>query len=411
MKIAIISSGFLPVIDGITVTLLHRVQKLNDYGHEVLLFCPDYSSLREIYPNYQDYTGQILPRVKVINLDSNSFIDLDFERNVNKKSYQIVLAELEKFKPDIIHVDEPERLFFGFLRIPGVDFAKQNNIPCVTFFHTNFIEYGEDYFPLPTPLKIIVKFVFKIFLKWLYNSFDLTLVSGDVTYKKLLSLGIKRVGKSDLLGIDTTKFNPKLRKDHFFEQKYQLKNIESKVKVVFLGRLTVDKGWNFTINAFDKFADKINWNNIALIIAGDGLMRNEILEKLGKITPNIYLLGRLAPEDIPALLANCDLHITTSEKETKGLTVLEAFASGIPVIAPKKGGVIDSIQENYNGYLFTPKDEQDFITKLNLLIENQSLRETMGANAQKDVRQYNWDNAVNNLVKIWQQQINQKKVI
>lgn len=411
MKIAIISSGFFPVIDGITVTLWQRLQKLNNDGHELLLFCPDYSSLKEIYPNYQDYIGQILPKVTVINLESESFLDLDFERNVNQKSYQTVLRELAKFKPDLIHIDESERLFFGFLKIPGVDFAKKYNIPCVTFFHTNFLEYGADYFPLPLPLEKIVQFLFKQFLKWLYNSYDLTLVSGEITYQKLVKWGIKRVEKSDLLGIDTTKFNPKLRNDHFFEQKYQLKNIDSKIKLVFLGRLTVDKGWNFTINTLDKFADQINWNNIALIIAGDGPMADKIRTKIGKITPNIYLLGRIDPVEIPSLLANCDLHVTTSEKETKGLTVLEAFASGIPVIAPRKGGVIDSIQDNYNGYLFTPKDEQDFINKLNLLIENKSLRETMGANGYEYVRQYNWNYTINNLVKIWQKQINQKNAI
>ncbi len=111
MKIAIISSGFLPVIDGVTVTQINRVRELSQYGHQVLLFCPDYSQLANIYPLWQAYTGNILPGVKVVNLDSESFLGLDFERNVSTKSYQVVLQELQNFQPDIIHVDEPERLF------------------------------------------------------------------------------------------------------------------------------------------------------------------------------------------------------------------------------------------------------------------------------------------------------------
>ena len=83
MKIAIIRSGFLPVIDGVTTTQINKLRELSNYGHKVLLFCPDQSQLANIYPNWQAYTGNILPGVKVVNLDSESFLGLDFERNVS----------------------------------------------------------------------------------------------------------------------------------------------------------------------------------------------------------------------------------------------------------------------------------------------------------------------------------------
>ena len=134
MKIAIISSGFLPVIDVVTITQINRLHQLSQYGHQVLLFCPDYSQLANIYPDWQTYTGNILPGVRIVNLDSESFFGLDFERNVSRKSYQVVLQELQNFQPDIIHVDEPERLFTGFLKIPGIDYAKRAGIPCLSFF-------------------------------------------------------------------------------------------------------------------------------------------------------------------------------------------------------------------------------------------------------------------------------------
>ena len=123
MKIAIITSGFLPIIDGVTVSGMQRLKQLSQWGHEVILFCPDYSSLETDYPDWRDYTGNILPRVKVINLDSNSFVGLDYEPNVSRKSYQTVLTELEQFQPDIVHVDEPERLFVGFWCVARVDYA------------------------------------------------------------------------------------------------------------------------------------------------------------------------------------------------------------------------------------------------------------------------------------------------
>ena len=410
MKVAIISSGFLPVVDGVTVTLINRLQRLSLWGHQVLLLCPDYSSLEKIYPNWRDYTGNILAGVKVINLPSDSLLGLDFERNVTRKSSQILWQELQNFQPDIIHVDEPERLFFGFLKIAGVAFAKKNNIPCASFFHTNFLEYGKDYFNTPAWLDAILKRIFQFPLSWIYNQYDVTLVSSSVTCQKLSRIGIKNLLQGDLLGINIEQFGFDLRNDNFFENKYKLSNIAKKVKIVFLGRLTPDKGWKFTINALTKIAQEVNLEQIALIVAGDGIMRHEIAQKLSKLTANIYFLGRIYPDDVPALLINCDLHITTSEKETKGLTILEAFAAGIPIIAPRAGGIIDTIQDGWNGFLYEPQNYDDFATKLKLLIEDANLRQVMGTKGREYVSKYSWDRAVKNLLKIWEEQILKKRL-
>ena len=409
MKIAIISSGFLPVIDGVTITQINRLRDLSKSGHKVLLFCPDYSQLAKIYPNWKAYTGNILPGVKVVNLDSESFLGLDFERNVSRKSYQIVSQELHNFQPDIIHVDEPERLFTGFLKIPGIAYAKRASIPCISFFHTNLLEYGKDYFNTPIVIDRVIKYILKLPLAWIYNSYDLTLVSSQITQQKLAKLGIDNLLTEELLGINIPKFSPELEQTDFFKRKYQISNIDSKVKLIFLGRLTPDKGWKFTIDAFAKIAQDVNLENIALIIAGDGSMRDRISQELTKLIPQTHLLGRVSPEDVPALLVNSDIHITTSEKETKGLTVLEAFAAGIPVIAPRAGGLVDSIQDGENGLLFTPQDKADFISKLKTLIDNPSLRQTMGAKARESVAGYSWEQATKNLLKIWQQQIQERR--
>ncbi len=405
MKIAIISSGFLPVIDGVTVTQINRLQQLSQYGHQVLLFCPDYRQLANIYPNWQAYTGNILPGIRVVNLESESFFGLDFERNVSRKSYQRVLQELQSFQPDIIHVDEPERLFAGFLRIPGIDYAKRANIPCLSFFHTNLLEYGKDYFNTPTFIDRVIKYVLKLPLRWIYNAYDLTLVSSQVTHQKLTKLGINNLLTEELLGIDISKFSSQVKQTDFFKNKYQIPNIEQKVKVIFLGRLTPDKGWNFTIDALTKLAQI---EDIALIIVGDGSMRDRITEKISALTPHLYLLGRVSPDDVPALLVNSDIHVTTSEKETKGLTILEAFAAGIPVLAPRAGGLVDSINDGENGLLFKVQDKADFISKLKTLINNSSLRQTMGIKAKESVAKYSWEQATQNLLKIWQQQIEDK---
>jgi glycosyltransferase involved in cell wall biosynthesis len=405
MKIAIITSGFLPVIDGVTVSGWNRIQKLSEWGHQVLLFCPDYSAIASIYPNWQDFTGTVLPGVRVVNLKSTPFF-VEFERNVAFYSYSKLQQELEEFQPDVIHVDEPERLFVGFWRVAGKDYAKKYSIPCISFFRTNFLEYLEDFFPLPKPLLNLLTSLIRKLIIYVYNSYDLTLVTSKVTEPKIRKIGIKNIRYSNLLGFDASKFNPQLRQADFFQTNYNLPELDDKVKLIFLGRLTPDKGWGFTLKALPKLFQTIDKNKIAILIAGDGEMKSEICQIISQFTPHFYCFGRVAPEQIPLLLVNSDFHVTTSEKETRGLTILEAFAANIPVVAPRAGGVVENIQDGINGFLFTPQDQDDFIHKLEILIENQSLRQQMGIQGRESViDKYSWEQAVTNLLNIWEEQI------
>lgn len=409
MKIAIITSGFFPVIDGVTVTLFNRLKTLSDRHDQVLVFCPDYSGLESVYPDWREYVGEILPGVRLINLPSVAFMDLDFERNISRKAYKFLLRKLEQFHPDLIHVDEPDRHFLSLFKYPGVDFARRANIPCVGFFHTNFVEYIDDYFKLPAPIITLFKSTSKRLIARNYNAYDVTLTASAETQKKLTQMGIRNVINADLLGVDIGKFDAALRDSQFFAQSYGRPDIDRKLKLVFLGRLTPDKGWNFTLDAFSKLARISNLENIAIVIAGDGPLHDRIASHFRELGLSAALLGRIPPDDVPALLINCDIHITTSEKETKGLTILEAFAAGIPVIAPRAGGVIDSIQNGENGFLFNPGNQHDFISKLEYLTHNPDLRQTMATKAKANVSGYTWENATECLIEIWQRQIKRKK--
>lgn len=409
MKIAILSSGFLPVVDGVTVTVLYRLQRLSQLGHQVLLFCPDYQPLESIYPHWNAYTGEFLPGVRIISLDSTPFMDVDFERNVSRQSYAQVVQALDRFQPDVIHVDEPDRLFLGFGKIPAIDYAKAHRIPCTSFFHTNFLEYMDDYIALPSPLLKLAKAACKRFItQRVFNAYDTTLVGSPVTYKKLLNIGIRNAVCEDLLGVDLEKFSPELRQDRFFETHYGLRGVSDRVKLIFVGRLTPDKGWKFTLKAIPHLLQQIDPAKISLIVVGDGELRSAITTTLGTHC-DLHLLGRVLPSEIPALLANSDIHVTASEKETKGLTLLEAFAAGIPVVAPQAGGVTDSIQPGWNGLLYQPGNISDFVTQLHRLIEDAPLRNILGQQGRNGVQAHGWDAAIDRLISFWEQAINRRQ--
>lgn len=405
MKIAMITSGFLPVVDGVTVADFNRMKKLSQWGHQVRVFCPDYSTLASVYPNWQDYTGEILPNIEVVNLPSDAFMGLDFERNISWRARPHLLQSLEEFQPDIVHVDEPERLSVGLLQTPGIQYAKQAGIPCVCFYRTNFIEYAEDYFDWPPTAIAGLQHLFKLLLRRVYNAYDQTFTTSPITQEKIIKLGIKNSRYAGLVGFDTDNFSPQLRRPNYFAQTYDLPQVDQQVKLVFVGRLTPDKGWAFTFKALQEVLSRVDRDQVALIVAGDGSMREEIAEELGALTPHVHLLGRVNPPQIPALLANSDIHITTSEKEARGLTILEAFASGIPVLAPRAGGVVENIEHGCNGYLYEPQSVRDFADKLQALIDSPTLRRGMGDYAPSSVENYSWDRAFQTLVELWEEAI------
>ena len=407
MKIAIICSSFFPVIDGVTIAVFNRLEQLCKLGHQAIVFCPDYQPLAHIYLNYPDYMGEVFPGIKIINLPSTKSIALDFERDVTTNSYKIVVKKLAEFKPDIIHVDEAERLGVSLLKVPGVRYAKQNNIPCVAWFHTNYLDYFDDYFSLPFNLNKLVKRSLGLIFAKIYNSYDLTLVSSSVTAERIAKLGIKNIHYSDLLGCDLDSFEG-VKNLEYFTKQYNLPDLETKIKLIFIGRLTPDKGWYFTLRSLPLLPVNI-WDKIAIIIAGDGTLKEEIESNLKQLTPHVYLLGRVDPKAVPELLINSDIFVTNSEKETRGLTVIEAAAAGIPAIAPAAGGIIDTIKNGETGWLYQPQDREDFIDKLALLSEDSSLRKSMGDKAKELSRRWSWEKSINNLVAIWSQEIERLK--
>jgi glycosyltransferase involved in cell wall biosynthesis len=404
MKIAIICSSFFPVIDGVTIAIFNRLEQLSLLGHQVIVFCPDYSSIKHIYPDYHQYTGEIFPAIEIISLPSSKAIALDFERDLTIKSYQIVLKKLKQFKPDLIHIDEAERLGICLLKLPGVKYAQEHHIPCVAWFHTNYIDYLDDYFSLPFGINKLMKNILNLIFAKIYNAYDSTLVSSSITARKIRQMGIKNISHAELLGCDLARFNNLKKTSGFFKKQYNLPNLENKTKLIFIGRLTPDKGWNFALKALAKLSST-TIDKIAIIIAGDGTIKTEIEQTLKQLTSNVYLLGRIHPQTIPELLVNGDIFITNSEKETRGLTVIEAAAAGIPAIAPRAGGVIDTIVDGETGWLYQPQNQADFLAKLTRLIADVSLRQSMGIKAKELAQQYSWQQTVQNLVEIWSQKV------
>lgn len=103
--------------------------------------------------------------------------------------------------------------------------------------------------------------------------------------------------------------------------------------------------------------------------------------------------GMLQGEELSQAYASGDVFVMPSESETLGLVVLEAMSSGIPVVGARAGGIPDIIpedQEGKIGFLFSPGDLDDCLSKLRPLLHDKELRENMGKAAREEMEKYDW---------------------
>jgi glycosyltransferase involved in cell wall biosynthesis len=379
MKVALISSTFLPSHDGVSITLFERLKKLSEANHSVLCFVSSYAEIADIYPNWSNYVGNIFPQVRVIALASQEWMDVPQERNPIRKSLAVINDALDEFQPDIIEVEEPERLWTTLFTLPGLSYAKKNRIPYIGCYRTNFIDYIPDY--VPSLFVGIAKSVATILTKWVYNQCSITLVGSQFIEQKLIAWGIKNVDYVKVIGPPIVTNPEKLKNPNFFAELYNLPEVDQSVKILFLGRLSPDKNWDFSLKYLPQLRAQTITNKYTLIVAGRGELDELITaSEFVKELPTV-ILGEVPHGQIPQLLTNVDLHVTASLKETFGRTVQESLYVGTPVLAPDCDWTRNLVESDFNGILYDSKNGADFIEKLATLINNAGDRQRLGQNA------------------------------
>lgn len=161
-----------------------------------------------------------------------------------------------------------------------------------------------------------------------------------------------------------------------------------KTTITYIGRLVYGKGVQDLISILPRLK-----GGVQLLIVGDGPYRDE-LEALARQvnTSNIVFLGEQRPENIPGILKGTDIFVNPSYSEGLPTSVLEACAAGCAVVATDVGGTNEIILDGSTGFLVQPGDQQGLTEKVNLLLENEPLRDTLGENAKAYVTDnFSWD--------------------
>jgi glycosyltransferase involved in cell wall biosynthesis len=115
-----------------------------------------------------------------------------------------------------------------------------------------------------------------------------------------------------------------------------------------------------------------------LLVVGDGQARPEVEDALRPVADRAIYLGEMSPDKLPALYAAADLYLWPAINEAWGMTLLEAQAAGLPVVAGRTGGVPNVVRENDTGLLTPIGDAAQFAAAVEILLADPARRHAMG---------------------------------
>jgi glycosyltransferase involved in cell wall biosynthesis len=200
-------------------------------------------------------------------------------------------------------------------------------------------------------------------------------------------------------GVDTQRFKPSQACEKI---KRQI-GIDSKLCVLFVGRLIPRKGLTFLVEAAKHIVKE--YSQTTFLIVGDGPQKSHIVSYMEKmnLTGNFVFLGDVSERVLPALYNCADVFVLPSIQEGQGIALLEAQATAKPVVAFDVGGVREAVLDEETGFLMKPNSRElaDAVMKL---LGSWSLRETMGSKGRKFVADnFSWDVCAQKMLKVYQE--------
>lgn len=163
------------------------------------------------------------------------------------------------------------------------------------------------------------------------------------------------------------------------------------------------KGLDILIICFQSVAEK--YNNVDLIIAGDGFLREDYqrLADLLGLKNKVIFLGCVSDRGkIVELFNGCDFFVLPSRCEPFGIVNLEAMAAGKAIISTNNCGIPEVVKDGVNGILVSPKDDKALAEAIMRLLGDIDLRNKLGENGRKMVGQYSWNKVADSYLEIYE---------
>lgn len=279
-----------------------------------------------------------------------------------------VMRFMEKGNFDAVHVSTP-----GPVGLIGVMLARLFKLPLLGTYHTDFPRYVRS---LTGDAKI--EEAAWRYLRWFYGQMERVLVPSNATGQMLAENGFepRRIHVVSR-GVDTVQFSPQHR-DPVVWQRY---HVNGSRKLLYVGRISKEKNIDALMQAFD--AVRRVHPDVSLVLVGDGPYRRE-LEGRYRGQPVLFA-GFQSGQELSRLYASSDLFVFPSVTDTLGNVVLEAQASGLPVVVSDQGGPQEVMVDGLTGRVFHGEDTSALERVLCELLSRPEQLQTMGENARRHV--------------------------
>lgn len=220
---------------------------------------------------------------------------------------------------------------------------------------------------------------------WYYGQMDTVYVPSRAVGRELVEHGIEEARiKVYPRGVDTERFTPAKRNGFF--RKY---DADDGIKLIYVGRISREKEMPLLEKAFLKVAEQRP--DMRLVIVGDGPYRQQMERNLAGT--NTLFTGVLEGEDLAAAYASSDLFVFPSTTDTFGRVVLEAQASGIPVIVSDKGGPQENLEAGITGEIVSSGSADAFAKAILNITDTPDRLRKMGAAARRSLDRRSLENA------------------
>ncbi len=359
MRVTLVSETYFPQVNGVSRTLRELARCLRESGDEVQLVCPDYGTPVD-QQNVYLVPSIVLPFYKELHLPRPPF----------GRVHRAVAA----FGPDIVHIATEATLGWSLLR-----YALSHRLPVVSSFHTNFDQYSGHY-GVGWAKGLIWRY-----LRWFHNSTRETFVPSYTTIAELERKGFERLALWRR-GVDSEVFRPDRPGRH--EVRRALGWSEDEVVITYVSRIAPEKNVDYLADALEIVAAR-RPRAMRILFVGDGPSRGLLEKRMGA---KAHFAGYRQGPDLADHYAAGDLFAFSSRTETLGNVVLEAMASGLPVVALRAGGVAETVQSGTTGILVEPDEPPErFAAAICWLIDQADDRRRMAEAARAYAVSQSWE--------------------
>ena len=265
-----------------------------------------------------------------------------------------------------IHISTP-----GTVGLLGLLIARMMNIPVAGTYHTDIPQYVRSL----TNDEFLEQAAWS-YMIWFYSQMEEVLVPSVGTREQLRSRGLPTERMKPLpRWVDTEVYSPEMRNPSFWKSRGVGLG---RIVLLYVGRVSREKGLEMLVAAFTELVD--SGAPIALAIIGDGPYRQEMETNLTGY-PNQFT-GYLTGEQLQRGYASADMFVFPSATDTFGNVVLEAQASGLPVIVSDEGGPRELMRDGETGIVFRAGSVKGLVDAVRLLITDPERMSRMGQNAR-----------------------------